>query len=96
MDQKISVKIANGTYNLTAHSPEQEQLYRQAAEVINKRFATYTRSHPGKPVADILSMVALNETVVRLGLQKDIDRYQAQEKALGEDLLRYLQEDSTK
>ena len=54
MDQKISVKIAGGTYNLTAHSPEQEELYRLAAEVINKRFATYTRSHPGKTVADIL------------------------------------------
>ena len=38
MDQKISVKIAGGTYNLTAHTPEQEQLYRLAAEVIRKYF----------------------------------------------------------
>jgi phage terminase Nu1 subunit (DNA packaging protein) len=92
MDQKISVKIAGGTYNLTAHSPEQEELYRLAAEVINKRFATYTRSHPGKTVADILCMVALNETVVRLGLQKDMDRFASEEKTLEEDLARYLQD----
>ena len=96
MDQKISVKIAGGTYNLTAHSPEQEQIYRQAAEVIDKRFATYTRSHPGKTVADILSMVALNEAVVRLGLQKDLDRLTASEKALEEDLQRYLSSTVTK
>jgi len=96
MDQKISVKIAGGTYNLTAHSPEQEQIYRQAAEVIDKRFATYTRSHPGKTVADILSMVALNATVVRLGLQKDLDRLTASEKALEEDLQRYLSSTVTK
>ena len=94
MDQKISVKIAGGTYNLTAHTPEQEQLYRLAAEVINKRFATYTRSHPGKTTSDILSMVALNETVVRLGLQQDIDRYAGAEKQLEEDLARYLQDNS--
>ena len=74
MDQKISVKIAGRTFNLTAATPEMEELYRQAAEAINKRFAHFTRSHPGKTVADLLSLVALNETVLRLGLQKEMDR----------------------
>ena len=46
MDQKISIKIAGRTFNLTASSPEMEELYRQAAEAINKRFASFTRSTP--------------------------------------------------
>ena len=96
MDQKISIKIAGGTYNLTAHSPEQEALYRTAADVINQRFTSYTRNHPGKTTTDILSMVALNETVMRLHLQQDMDRLAADEKALEEDLARYLQDNSTK
>ena len=90
MDQKISVKIAGRIFNLTASTPEAEQLYREAAETINKRFAAYTRSHPGKNVSDLLSMIALNETVLRLGLQKDLDSHKQDEKALARELERYL------
>jgi cell division protein ZapA (FtsZ GTPase activity inhibitor) len=90
MDQKISIKIAGRTFNLTASSPEMEELYRQAAEAINKRFTTFTRSHPGRNVSDLLSLVALNETVIRLGIQKDIDLYKTAEKQLESDLDNYL------
>ena len=90
MDQKISVKIAGRIFNLTASTPEAEQLYREAAETINKRFAAYTRSHPGKNVSDLLSMIALNETVLRLGMQKDLDSHKEDEKALAGELERYL------
>ena len=90
MDQKISVKIAGRIFNLTASTPEAEQLYREAAETINKRFAAYTRSHPGKNVSDLLSMIALNETVLRLGLQKDLESNKQDEKALARELERYL------
>ena len=96
MDQKISVKIAGRTFNLTAATPEMEELYRQAAEAINKRFAHFTRSHPGKTVADLLSLVALNETVLRLGLQKEMDRCKEQEQQLEADLGAYLKDHSTK
>ena len=92
MEQKISVKIAGRIFNLTASSPEAEQLYREAAETINKRFAAYTRSHPGKNVSDLLSMIALNETVLRLGLQKDLESNKQEEKALAKELERYLKD----
>ena len=35
MDQKISIKIAGRVFNLTASSPEMEELYRRAADAIN-------------------------------------------------------------
>ncbi len=92
MDQKISVKIAGRIFNLTAGTPEAEQLYREAAETINKRFAAYTRSHPGKNVSDLLSMIALNETVLRLKLQKDLESQKQDEKALASELERYLKD----
>ena len=95
MDQKISVKIAGRMFNLTASSPEAEELYRLAAETINRRFANYTRSHPGKNVSDLLSMIALNETVLRLGLQKEIDQYKQAEEALTKDLENYLKDYGT-
>ena len=96
MDQKISVKIAGRIFNLTASTPEAEQLYREAAETINKRFAAYTRSHPGKNVSDLLSMIALNETVLRLQQKKEIDGLKEDEKLLARDLERYLQDFGTK
>lgn len=92
MDQKISVKIAGRIFNLTASTPEAEQLYREAAETINKRFAAYTRSHPGKNVSDLLSMIALNETVLRLKLQMDLESQKQDEKALASELERYLKD----
>ena len=95
MDQKISIKIAGRTFNLTAPTPETEQLYRQAAEAINKRFASFTRSHPGKTASDLLSLVALNEAVIRLDMQREIDLYKTAEKQLESDLDRYLK-DQTK
>ena len=95
MDQKISIKIAGRTFNLTAATPETEQLYRQAAEAINKRFASFTRSHPGKTASDLLSLVALNEAVIRLDMQREMDLYKSAEKHLESDLDRYLK-DQTK
>jgi len=92
MDQKISIKIAGRTFNLTAPTPETEQLYRQAAEAINKRFASFTRSHPGKTASDLLSLVALNEAVIRLDMQREIDLYKSAEKQLESDLDRYLKD----
>ena len=92
MDQKISVKIAGRVFNLTASSPESEELLREAADTINKRFASYTRSHPGKNASDLLSMIALNETVIRLGLQKEMAREKEEAELLQKDLERYLQE----
>ena len=90
MNQKISIKIAGRMFNLTATSPEAEELYRNAADIINQRYADYTRNHPGKNVSDLLSMIALNETVLRLGLQKDLDSHKQDEKALASELERYL------
>ena len=92
MDQKISIKIAGRTFNLTASTPEMEQLYREAADAINRRFAGYTRSHPGKTLPDLMSLVALNETVLRIGFQKDIERFKEAEQQLQADLDRYLKD----
>ena len=96
MEQKISIKIAGRTYNLTATSPEQEALYRTAAETINRRMAAFTQNHPGKTPADLMTFVALTETVIRLGLQKDIDQFRQQETALERDLARYLKDSGKK
>ena len=92
MAQKITVKIVNANFNLSAANPEMEELYRRAAEIINQRFSVYTNTNPGKNVVEILSMVALNETVNRLGVQRELERREEQENSLRLDLDRYLKD----
>lgn len=92
MGQKISIKLAGRTFNLTAATPEAEQTYRQAADAINARFDALNRSHPGNTVSDLMSLVALNETVVRLGMQRELGLREEEGKKLDADLERYLKD----
>ena len=92
MGQKISIKLAGRTFSLTAATPEAEQLYRQAADAINARFNAINRSNPGNTVGDLMSMVALNETVVRLDVQREQTLREEELKKLNADLERYLKD----
>ena len=90
MDRKISIKIGAREFKLTASSPQQEEAIRLAAQTINNRLQDYTTRHPGKNMVDIMSMVALNETVSRIVLQKELKSRDAESDKLSEDLQRYL------
>lgn len=92
MGQKITLKIAGRDYNLTAQSEEQEATLRRAADAINSRLDAYTLSHPGKTALELMSLVALNETLFRMNVQKEIEQYKASEDLLGQDLERYLKD----
>ena len=90
MDRKISIKIGTREFKLSASSPQQEEAIRLAAQTINKRLQDLTTHHPGKNMVDIMSMVALNETVSRIVLQKELKSRDAETEKLGKDLERYL------
>ena len=92
MGQKITLKIAGRDYSLTAQSEEQEATLRRAADAINNRLAAYTLSHPGKTALELMSLVALNETLFRMNVQKEIEQYKSSEEQLGQDLDRYLKD----
>ena len=92
MGQKITLKIAGRDYGLTAQSEEQEAILRRAADAINSRMDAYTLSHPGKTALELMSLVALNETLFRMNVQKEIEQYKASEEMLGQDLERYLKD----
>lgn len=90
MDRKITIKIGDKEFKLTASSPQMEEAIRLAAGTISNRLKDYTTRHPGKPIVDIMSMVALNETVSRIILQKELKSVDAESDKLVEDLERYL------
>ena len=90
MDQKISIRIAERTFNLTASSPEQEEVIRLAADAINKRLEAYTRKNPGKTMVELMSMVALNECACRIFAQRDVEAQKSEAEQLGKDMANYL------
>jgi len=90
MDQKISIKIAERTFNLTAPTPEKEEVIRLAADAINRHLETYTRSYPGKTLQELLSIVALNECASRITLQREKAAQEAEAGQLVKDMANYL------
>ena len=90
MDQKISIKIAERTFHLTASSPAQEEVIRLAADAVNRRLEAYTRKNPGKSMMELMSMVALNECACRISSQREIDARKAEAEQLGKDMANYL------
>ena len=90
MDQKISIKIAGRTFNLTASSPEQEQIIRLAADAVDKRLAAFTRANPGKTMSELMSMVALNECFNRICAQRETEALKSEAERLGKDMADYL------
>ena len=90
MDQKISIKLAERTYNLTAKDPEQEEVIRLAADAINQHLQAYTRRYPGKTPAELMSMLALNECVSRISVQREKAAQEEEAEQLGKDMANYL------
>lgn len=90
MDQKISIQIAGRPFNLTAATPQQEEIIRLAADAINKRLASYTQRNPGKTMAELMSMVALNECACRIDFQRQLDALKASEDRFAQELGSYL------
>ncbi len=90
MDQKISIRIAGRPFNLTAATPQQEEIIRLAADAINKRLESYTQRNPGKTMAELMSMVALNECACRIDFQRQLEALKADEDRLGKELGSYL------
>ena len=96
MDQSITIKIAGNDFSLKASSPEMEQYMRLAAEDINRRLAAYDDKYPDKQLADKLSLVALNETVSRIGALARLDALKKESDTLQSELSAYLEREMKK
>ena len=59
MDRKITIKLGEKEFKLTASSPQMEEAIRLAAGTINNRLKDYTTRHPGKPIVDMVWHLAV-------------------------------------
>ena len=91
MAQKIRVIIAEHPFELTATSPEHEEVIRKAADDINKMVAKYQDRFPGKGMIEILSFVALNTCMSNITLNKQLKDLVDGEEMLAKELEGYLE-----
>jgi cell division protein ZapA (FtsZ GTPase activity inhibitor) len=82
----ISITVADRPYKLVVEK-EQEELFRNAAKMIDKRIKEYSGSYAFKDKQDLLAMVALEYTVSFLQNEKSIldSEYILGEKLAGID-----------
>ena len=91
MAQSINIKIAGRPYNLSAATPEHEEVIRKAAEDVNRKIAQYQEKFPKTGMSDIMAFMALNVCMNNIVLQKQISQMKAAEETLAEELESYLE-----
>ena len=91
MAQSINIKIAGRPYNLTATSPEHEEVIRKAAEEVNAKIAQYQEKFPNKGLTEILSFMALNVSMNNIVLKMQVKGFKDAEDVLAKELERYLE-----
>ena len=91
MAQSITIKIAGRPYNLTAASPEHEEVIRKAAEDVNRKIAQYQEKFPKTGLSDIMAFMALNVCMNSIVLQKQVNQMKAAEETLAGELESYLE-----
>lgn len=90
-EQSIKVKVAGREFPLKVNSPEHEEIIRKAADDIKKMTEAYQARFTDKPMAEILSLVALNVCVSNITLNRQIKDLKMGEEALAKEITGYLE-----
>ncbi len=91
MEQRITIKIADRSYNLKVSSPESEEVVRKAADEINRTIEAYFEKFPGKSLTEILSFVSLNMCINNINLRDNAQKIEKDVSSLDKELEGYLE-----
>ena len=89
--RKVNVKIAEKDYTFSAVSPDQEEMIRRAADILNRRITAIQTQSPGSTLVKILTIIALNEINSGLRLQAQLGSVQKEASSLAAALDTYLE-----
>lgn len=90
MGQKITIKIAEQEYVMNAPTPRDEEDIRLAASIINKKINGFIAKYPGRNMVDILSFVALNESISSISLQRKCNDIKDEAEELQRNIENYI------
>ena len=88
MGQKITIRINGKKYELSAKTPDDEEIYRNAAKLVESTLSKYR--FPEKDTSELLTFVALNECIARLSARRMVESLENEVKALEKQTNTYL------
>lgn len=91
--QKISLKIYLRNFETTVSSPEEEQLTRRAASQLNEIITEYNSLYPDRDIIDKLIFIALQQSVKKLFLEKEIAKIDYEQSQMASQISEYLKDD---
>ena len=91
MGQSINVKIWGQAVPLVSKSPEHEELIRMAVKELNEKIGSMIKEHPDKSLVEILSIIALNRSIIVASLKKQREAIIGAEECLLKELDGYLE-----
>lgn len=90
MGQKITIRINSKKYELSAKTPDDEEIYRNAAKLVESTLSKYSNRFPEKDTSELLTFVALNECIARLSARRMVESLENEVKALEKQTNTYL------
>ena len=89
-EHHIKVKIADRVYYQVIHSQEEEAVFRQAAQSVNRKITDLSMAYTGVTPIDILTIAALNESIERIELEQRLSGDESGLQKLSDDLQNYV------
>jgi len=90
MEHHIKVKIADRSYRQVIHTEDEEAAIRKAAQSVNDKITALSQAYGSIPAIDILSIVALNESIEKIEAQRSGSTDQVALERLSADLQKYV------
>lgn len=91
MGQKTNIKVNGKLFGITVNSEAEEELFRNAASIVDKNIELRKSQFSGKSLEDLLTFVAFNECKSRIKFQKELDMIKSELDALHNQLETYLE-----
>lgn len=91
MAHRISISIAGHEYKFDISTPEEEEIYRKAADDVNRIFRVYRQKYPAKRDDEILSLVAFSESINYMNKLREQEACELEIAKMHRDMEGYLE-----
>ena len=90
--RNITVKIAGRDYCLKVKNADEEELYRLAADSVNRKIDLYRKKFVGRQETDILSFVAFNVCLANIRSVRKYERLGKEAEEMHRQIESYLED----
>lgn len=91
MAQKITISIAGHEYEFKVESQQDEEIWREAAKIVNQQIQKKERNLTGQTSYDVLAMAALTISIGFVMRGRELKKTKQEIEALRNEIAGYLE-----